>query len=119
MPGASTPAAPPRSAFTPSAASISSVATPPGRRMRTPSGPALTMVDSSPTGVGPPSAINPILSPRSSLTAPAVVALMRPDELAEGAASGRPSAAISSRAKPCGMRIATVSSPAVTSGGMP
>ena len=39
-----------------------------------------------------------------------------PEELALGAASGRPSAAISDPAKPRGMRSATLSSPAETSG---
>ena len=44
------------------------------------------------------------------------MALTLPDELALGAASGRPSAAISSAPKPMGMRSAIVLKPAVTSG---
>ena len=76
----------------------------------------LTIVDSRPTGVGPPSTISGMREPRSASTAAAVVALTRPEELALGAASGRPSAAISSAPKPFGMRSAIVSRPAVTSG---
>ena len=45
--------------------------------------------------------------------------MILPDELALGAASGRPSRAISAAPNPSGMRSAIVSSPAVTSGWMP
>jgi hypothetical protein len=49
--------------------------------------------------------------PRSAATAAALVAETRPEELALGAASGRPVAAISRAAKPTGMRRPTVPSP--------
>ena len=97
---------------------MTSAAMPPGRSRRSVPPSTLTIVDSSPTWVGPPSTISGILSPRSASTASAVVALMRPEELALGAASGRPKRAISSAPKPCGMRSAIVSRPAVTSGWM-
>ncbi len=119
MPGASMPAAAPRSSLMPATASISSAATPPGLSSRKSSPSTLTMVDSSPTGVAPPSTTSLIFAPRSAATASAVVALILPEELALGAASGRPSLAISSPPKPLGMRSAIVSSPAVTSGWMP
>ena len=63
MPGASTPAAPPRSSGLPSTLSMSSAATPPGRSNRTALPSALTMVDSRPTGVGPPSTISGMREP--------------------------------------------------------
>ena len=98
---------------------MTSAAMPPGRSSRSVSPSTLTMADSSPTSVGPPSTISEILPPRSASTASAVVEVMRPDELALGAASGRPKRAMSSAPKPCGMRSAIVSRPAVTSGWMP
>ena len=115
MPGASIPLAAPRSSLTP-AFSMSSAAIPPGLSTRTPSASTFTMVDSSPTGVAPPSTIRSSRPPRSASTACALVAVMRPDVLALGAASGLPNAAIRSCAKPPGMRNATVSNPAETSG---
>ena len=70
--------------------------TPPGRNSRTASpGNTATMVDSRPTCAGPASSIRPDCSPSSASTSCAVVGLMRPERLAEGAASGRPKARIS------------------------
>ena len=116
MPGASTPAAPPRTSGLPIRRSISSAAMPPGLSSLTKPPSTLTIVDSSPTAVGPPSTISGMREPRSASTAAAVVALTRPEELALGAASGRPSAAISSAPNPFGILSAIVSRPAVTSG---
>ena len=45
----------------PATASISSAAMPPGRSSRNVPSSTLTMVDSTPTGVGPPSTIRSIL----------------------------------------------------------
>ena len=98
---------------------MTSAAMPPGRSRRSVPASTFTMVDSSPTSVGPPSTMSGILSPRSASTASAVVEVMRPEELALGAASGRPKRAMSPAPKPCGMRSAIVSRPAVTSGWMP
>lgn len=119
MPGASMPAPPPRTGSTPSALRSSPAVTPPGRSRCILPSVIRTMVDSTPKAVRPPSAISSILSPMSSSTACAVVGLRRPEVLALGAASGRRSSSITSRAKSCGMRSATVSRPAVTSGWMP
>ena len=95
---------------------MSAAGTPPGLSNRTRPFSTLTMVDSTPTGVEPPSTTSGMRPPRSAATASALVAETRPDELALGAASGRPVAAMSFAAKPTGMRRPTVSSPAVTSG---
>jgi hypothetical protein len=84
MPGAWMPSAASRKSFTPAAFSISSAAMPPGRSTRTPPASTLTMVDSSPTGVAPPSTISSSRSPRSAATASAVVAVMRPDDVGAG-----------------------------------
>ena len=96
MPGASilaasTPAEAPLSNGRPAAAvSMTSAAMPPGRSRRSVPASTFTMVDSSTTWVGPPSTMSGILLPRSASTASAVVEVIRPDELALGAASGRP-----------------------------
>jgi hypothetical protein len=60
-----------------------------------------------------------ILPPRSASTWAALVALILPEVLALGAASGCPNARISSPANPFGTRMPTVSRPAVASAWMP
>ena len=73
------------------------------------------MVDSTPDWQGPSSRIIAILSPRSASTCVAIVGLMRPDKLADGAAIGR--SASDNRAltfSGAGTRSAIVSRPAVT-----
>ena len=50
----------------PATASMTSAATPPGRSSRSVPPSTLTMVDSTPTGVGPPSTMSGIRSPRSA-----------------------------------------------------
>ena len=52
-----------------------------------------TMVDSTPTAVGPPSRMRSMRPPRSAITCCAVVGETWPERLAEGATTGRPSAA--------------------------
>ncbi len=72
------------------------------------------MVDSTPAVQGPPSSTGTRPS-NPATTCAAVVGDSRPERLAEGAASGRPAARISSSASGwSGMRMPTVSSPAVT-----
>src|SRR6266446_6324168 len=75
-------------------------------------------VDSTPTGVGPPSRISSMRPSRSSRTCSARVGLGHPERLADGAAMGRPLASISARATGWdGTRAATVSSPPVVMSG--
>ena len=74
------------------------------------------MVDSSPTAQGPPSNIKSTFAPKPSRTCCAVVGLMRPDGLAEGATIGRPNARKSSCATACrGTRRAMDAKPAEAS----
>jgi hypothetical protein len=68
--------------------SIASRGMPPSRNRRVPSGPGARMVDSTPTVQGPASRMASTAPPRPSCTWAAVVALIRPEGLAEGAASG-------------------------------
>ena len=75
------PRARPRS----TSASASSV-TPPTRSTRGSAPVQSTIVDSTPTAHGPPSSTTSTSSPRSRVTAPAVVGLTRPNRLADGAA---------------------------------
>ena len=49
------------------------------------------MVDSTPTGAGPPSTMKSMRPPRSSITCCAVVGETWPERLADGATTGRPS----------------------------
>ena len=78
------------------------------------------MVDSSPTSQAPPSTTAAIRPSSPASTCAGDVGLIRPDGLADGAATGPPNAASSARATGCaGTRTATVSSPAVTSGESP
>ena len=87
-----------RTTFSPSTASIVSTVTAPGRS-RTGCVPRASItVDSSPCAVAPPSRIMATSSPKSAATCTACVGLMRPERLAEGAASGRCVAANSARA---------------------
>ena len=116
MPGATILLSPDRSTVMPVAASISAAVIPPGRNRRKRPPSTRTMVDSTPTGVCPPSTISGTRSPKPAATACAVVALTLPDGLALGAAIGRPKRAMMSAAMPRGMRSAIVSRPAVTSG---
>jgi hypothetical protein len=106
---------PERSSLRPATRSISDAARPPGRSSLNRPSSTLTMVDSTPTALAPASRISLILSPRSASTWAALVALILPDVLALGAASGCPKARIRSPAKPLGSRMPTVSSPAVAS----
>ena len=77
-----------------------------------------TTVDSMPCGAGPPSRIRSTRSPRSSTTCSAVVALVRVNRLALGAAIGTPAARISAWATGwLGTRTATVGRPAVATSG--
>src|SRR5699024_9520692 len=72
-------------------------------------------VDSTPTFAAPPSNIAAIFPSISSLTCVALVGLGFPDKLALGAATGRLAAISSARAAGwLGIRIPTVSNPAVT-----
>ena len=59
------------------------------------------MVDSTPTGVGPPSTIRSMRPRRSASTCCAVVGETWPERLADGATTGRPNAARMSRATGC------------------
>mmetsp|Transcript_19577 Transcript_19577/g.77994 ORF Transcript_19577/g.77994 Transcript_19577/m.77994 type:complete len:214 (+) Transcript_19577:2431-3072(+) len=73
-------------------------------------------VDSMPRMTCPPSRTEWILPPRSVMTCDARVGEGLPEELADGAAMGRPVAARREHATGCfGTRTATVSKPAVTS----
>ena len=74
------------------------------------------MVNSTPTGVAPPSTIRSIRPRRSASTCCAVVGETWPERLAEGATTGRPKAVRMSRATGwSGTRTAMLSSPAVAS----
>ena len=74
------------------------------------------MVDSSPSWLLPAARIRSTASPSSSATWIAVVALIRPERLALGAAMGLPAALSKARATGwAGMRMAMLSRPAVTS----
>ena len=100
----------------PITASIASRVAPPGRSRVGGAVVRSSTVDSSPTSHGPPSRIIFTRSPSDSATCSARVGLTAPLRLAEGAASGRPTARISACAIGCaGARTATVSSPAVAS----
>ena len=78
----------------PSTASMSRLAIAPGRNKRGRSSRHAMIVDSSPMGQRPPSRIRSIVPQKSSATWAAVTGLIRPERLAEGAASGRPTAEI-------------------------
>ena len=96
----------------PSTRPIASAVTGPGRSRVAPA----TIVDSSPAAQGPSSITSSAAAPRLATTCAARVGLMPLLRFAEGAASGRSAASISARIARCaGTRIATVSSPAVTS----
>ena len=74
------------------------------------------MVDSTPTGAGPPSTMKSMRPPRSSITCWAVVGETWPERLAEGATTGRPSRLrMPSATGCCGTRTAMLSRPAVAS----
>ena len=74
------------------------------------------MVDSTPTGVAPPSTMRSMRPPRSASTWSAVVGDTWPERLADGATTGLPKAARISRATVwSGTRTAMVSRPAVAS----
>ena len=91
----------------------------PGRRIRGGSVVQSTTVDSMPRPQGPPSRMRSMRLPRPSSTWPAVVGESCIERLALGAASGRPSVAISRRVSLCsGQRTATVGPPAVTLSGI-
>ena len=87
-----------RRAGRPITASIVSAGTAPGRYRTGISPVASTTVDSRPCAVGPASRIIAILSPKSAATCSARVALTCPERFADGAASGRSTAAKSCRA---------------------
>ena len=71
------------------------------------------IVDSRPIWQRPPSRIRSISGPKSRATCAAVTGLTRPERLADGAASGRPAAAITASATGCaGTRSATLCKPA-------
>ena len=87
--------------------------TPPGRSSAG-SPRQATMVDSTPTGVAPPSMIRSMRPRRSASTCWAVVGETCPERLAEGATTGRPKAMRMSRATGwSGTRTAMLSRPAV------
>ena len=91
---------------------------PPGRRTVAISPVSATTVLSTPTSHAPPSRISGMRPSISSSMCAASVGLGRPERLPLGAAMGRPHASISARATGCeGMRMATLSSPAVTTAG--
>ena len=76
------------------------------------------MVDSSPTGAGPPSTISSMRPRRSASTCAAVVGETWPERLADGATTGPPNAARMARATGwSGTRTPMVSRPAVASCG--
>ena len=103
----------------PSTASSSARPTGPGRRIRGGSVVQSTTVDSMPRPQGPPSRMRSMRLPRPSSTWPAVVGESCMERLALGAASGRPSVAISRRVSRCsGQRRATVGPSAVTLAGI-
>ncbi len=108
-----------RVSFWPICASIVSTGKPPGRRRQGRSFCRPMMVLSKPTVQWPPVRIASILCPSPWATCSAVVALMRPEGLADGAAMGVPAASMSCLARRAsGTRRAMVGSPAVTSGAM-
>ncbi len=93
--------------------------TPPGRKSRGRSPANVITVDSTPTAQGLPIKIASTLPSRSLMQCSAVVGLGEPERFALGAATGVPAADISSCAIGSdGKRIATVSSPALTSSGI-
>ena len=78
------------------------------------------IVDSNPASVAPSSRINGTFPPRLLATCAAVVGEIPPLALAEGAAKGRPDAAINPCIARCrGTRTAIVANPAVTSEAIP
>jgi hypothetical protein len=78
------------------------------------------MVDSTPIAQGPASRTASTAPPSPSTTWPAAVALIRPEGLAEGAATGRPRPRSTACITGCaGTRMATVGRPAETRGAMP
>src|SRR5829696_5967245 len=103
---------------TPASASSCSRGRPPGRRSAGESPDRSTIVDSSPTLLGPPSMIRSTRSPSAARTCAAVVGETDPNRLADGAAIPPPNARRSSRASGCaGTRRPTVSRPPVTASG--
>ena len=103
------PAAAPRRARLPRAAGRPAAAGPARRGRR-------RCVDSTPTGVGPPSTMRSMRPRRSASTCAAVVGETWPERLADGATTGLPNAARMSCATAWrGTRTAMLSSPAVAS----
>ena len=72
---------------------MSSRATAPGRSSVTRPSMQARMVDSTPTGVGPPSMMRSIRPARSACTCSAVVGDTNPERFADGATTGFPNAA--------------------------
>ena len=105
----------------PRESSTASTDTPPGRSRRTvPSASTDRIVDSSPTAQAPPSRTASIRPDSPAITCAALVGLIRPDGLAEGAATGPPKARSSACATGCaGTRTPRVGNPAVTRGAIP
>ncbi len=100
----------------PMAASRDSRLTPPGRSKNGVGPLKSSTVDSTPTLHAPESIIAAIRPPRPASTCAALVGLTPPERLADGAATGRPSAAIKRCATGCaGTRTAKVSNPAPAS----
>ena len=112
MPGACTAGVASDASGSPATAAIASTASAPGRSKRQPPAFTATIVDSTPAAHGPASITG---TSSDSSTCPARVGEIRPEALADGAASGptmRTSACMTACA---GQRSAIVSSPAVTS----
>ncbi len=103
----------------PRQSSIASAGNPPDRS-NVGSGMKPTMVLSTPTPQAPPSNTASIRPESPSITCRAVVGLIRPEGLADGAATGPLKAASSLFASGCsGTRIATLGKPALTRAEMP
>ena len=113
MPGACTAGVASDASGSPATAAIASTATAPGRSKRQPTASTATIVDSTPAAHGPASITG--TSANDASTCSARVGEIRPDALADGAASG-PTLQTSACITGCaGQRSAIVSSPAVTS----
>ena len=109
----------PRCSSAPISASIASLGTPPGRSSVARPSASSTTVDSTPTRHGPPSSTRSTRVPSPRTTCAARVGEIRPNRLAEGAATGMPAARIRASATGwSGTRRPTVGSPAVTIPGM-
>ena len=104
-----------RLAVAPARASIASRGTPPGRSKAGAPRQA-TIVDSTPTGVAPPSTMRSMRPRKSARTCAAVVGETWPERFADGATTGLPKAArIFCATSWFGTRTAMVSRPAVAS----